>query len=53
MPGLPHGEDNRAELARWQLGGQRRRSKPHGVGDRLLVAGLWALLGELGLIWPR
>ena len=39
MPGLPHGDVNRAELARWrrwQLGGQRRRSKPHRVGDRLL-----------------
>jgi hypothetical protein len=39
MPGLAHGAANRAELARrlrWQLGGQRARYEPHGVGDRLL-----------------
>jgi hypothetical protein len=46
MPVLAHGAANRAELARrlrWQLGGQRARYEPHGVG-------LWALPGELGLI---
>jgi hypothetical protein len=53
MPGLAHGAANRAELARrlrWQLGGQRARCGLTVLAIASFVAGLWALLGELGLI---
>ena len=53
MPGLPHGDVNRAELARWRRGNWAANAAALSLtvlAIAFFVAGMKALLGELGLI---